>query len=75
MTPRDLIASILSALGPAHAPASLTLSMALRMLAEDVTDAEFESGMKLRDSLDTQQWLHDLADAAKERAKREAVSA
>jgi hypothetical protein len=43
------------------------LSIALRIIAEDAYD--------LRDATDFRNKLYELADAAKERAKREAVGA
>jgi hypothetical protein len=68
MKPADLIDDILSSLGPtALGGNALTLSIALRIIAEDAYD--------LRDATDFRNKLYELADAAKERAKREAVGA
>lgn len=68
MTPADLIDDILSSLGPtALGGNALILSIALRIIAEDCYE--------LRDATDFRKKLYDLADAAKERVKREAVGA
>jgi hypothetical protein len=67
-TPSDLVDDILANLGPtALGGNALILSISLRIIAEDCYE--------LSDATDFRKKLHDLADAAKERAKRQAVSA
>jgi hypothetical protein len=67
MTARDLIDDILFALGPPHPTNALVLSIALRIIAEDA--------YQLSDATDFRKKLYDLADAAKERVKKEPVGA
>jgi hypothetical protein len=74
MTPSDYIDDLLFALGSdALGGNAVILRIALWNLAEQITDAEFQNGLKLRDVSDVKQWLYDAADAAKQRAKQKAT--
>jgi hypothetical protein len=75
MKAHDQIDDILFALGPSHESFALILGIALRILAENIHEAEFESGMKMRDLSDVRVFLIDCADAARDKSRKAALRA
>jgi hypothetical protein len=73
-TARDLADDILYALGPSHASNSLVLSIAYRITAEHMLDAELENGKSVCCAV-SRLYLLELADAFSAVAKKEAKSA
>ncbi len=74
-TPGQLVDSILFALDDQSAERAMLLSIAFRIVAEAIPDANFESGMGLRDPSDVRYFLLECADAARKRGKKWTVPA
>jgi hypothetical protein len=71
MTAFDLLDSILFALD-ADERTTLEIGIALKIIFDNLPDANFDGGMQLRDLSDVRCYLLDMHIAAKERAKRKA---